>query len=496
VTQRGVWVGILLACVVGWLACGNEAPVMEEQYVSTIQGRSVSFEVRATDADIDPLDPAAHPLEFAVLDGPVNGAVIVDLEDVHYTTEHGAYVEVTYTPADGFLGTDYIVMTAVDPFGEAASGTTTIRIDVESRENVGLLSGSWSTDFTFGLQTSPVTATRTRLQEVYRVGGLTVKGTAMWVMETPGGVKTITFDVLRFEADVALGLFDISSTVEFEPDRPEVFDYWLNRVDFSLEGLSLIHTLYLTTPQTQSYQSLYLSGSAGAFTLSNTTRFEVDEDCGFLYSQNDTALSGSWCDLRVRAGLSMTSEGFEKATLWIYSLPVPSWAWLPLDVTLDFGLTYELEEKSFAATIDWRPAWIDCLRLYSELVIGGAHDLAIGGLSIYGVVLECSLPGSIRVRSATALDENKNGTMTGQIDCFEMFTISGPLMSCCGLAGTFSTSTYFQHASTQLFDWGMTNFGFSLSLHENFSIEAETVIRSGELGDPTWDFSFGWTARW
>jgi len=494
--QRGTWLGILLVCVVGWIACGNAIPVMEDQYVSTIQGRAVSFVLRATDEDIDPLDSTAHELEFVILEGPFHGALIADLDDVEYEPEYAAYVEVAYMPADGFYGTDYIVVTAVDPFGEAASGTTTIQIDVASREGVGLLSGSWDTDFTFGLQTSPVTATRTRLQEVYRVGGLTVTGTAMWVMETPGGLRTITFDVLQFEANLALGLFTLASTVEFEPDRPKVFDYWLNTVRFSLEGLSLVHTLYLTTPQTQSYQSLFFSGSAGAFTLSNTTRFELDADCGYLFSQNDTAVSVTWCDLRARAGLSMTSSGFEKATLWVYGLPVPSWAWLPLGVTLDFGLTYELEEKSLAATIDWKPAWIDCLKVYGELTIGGTNDTAIQGLSIYGVVLECTLPGSIRVRSATALHAAKNGTMTGQIDYFEMVTISGPLMSCCGLPGTFSTSTYFQRASTQLFDWGMTNFRFGLSLTEGFSIETEAVIRSGELGDPTWEFSFGWTVRW
>ena len=69
----------------------------------------------AEDEDIDPNVPSGHPMRFVILDGPTHGVLIGDITDVKYRPEHVAYVELTYVPAEGFVGTDVIVLTVIDP---------------------------------------------------------------------------------------------------------------------------------------------------------------------------------------------------------------------------------------------------------------------------------------------------------------------------------------------------------------------------------------------
>jgi hypothetical protein len=57
-------------------------------------------------------------------------------------------------------------------------------------------------------------------------------------------------------------------------------------------------------------------------------------------------------------------------------------------------------------------------------------------------------------------------------------------------------ATYFQAGSDRLFDWGMTTGRFDLALNDQVDADFELVLRSGELGDPTVELSFGWTVRW
>ena len=152
---------------------------------------------------------------------------------------HDALVEVTYVPATGFVGTDYVTITVIDPFDETASGTMMIQIDVEEQRLVGLLSGSWDTSLTFNVQTFGFTAFRTRLTEVYRIGRLVGKGTAVWKYGTTDKI----FDSLRFQADFPLGdVIKVSSTLAFDPNGSTLFDYWSTTTSFSLFDTSFNHT--------------------------------------------------------------------------------------------------------------------------------------------------------------------------------------------------------------------------------------------------------------
>ena len=121
--------------------------------------------------------------------------------------------------------------------------------------------------------------------------------------------------------------------------------------------------------------------------------------------------------------------------------------------------------------------------------------MEIQGVSIYGVKVEWDI-GGVTVVSATSFDPLKNSSVTGQTDYFEVLRMSGTLMGCCGVPGTWRIATYFHDDSAQLFDWGMLTVGFDLALNDYVSTNLDLVFRSGELGDPKAELSFGWTVRW
>jgi hypothetical protein len=491
-TLRGLLVAGLLATLLGCVVFGNTAPTMEDQYVTTVQDTAVTFTVRTQDEDIDPLNPGGHPMRFVILDGPAHGVLIGDLTEIRYAGPHDALVEVTYVPAGGFIGTDYVTITVIDPFDETASGTTTIRIDVESARLVGLLSGSWDTSLTFNVQTFSVTAFRTKLTEVYRIGQFVVKGIANWKFDTSG----LIFDSLRFQADFPLGyLIKVNSTLAFDP-KNALFDYWGTTTSFSLFDISFNHTFYLTDPQTDSYQAITAWGTVGDVRYSSTVTFDMNEEYGFCFSRENLTLSWMWCDLQVSSTVSITNEGFQSATLSASDYPIPGLVVPGFGLYLDLSLTFTPTSKILTPTFRLKTAWIDCIQILTTLETSGDPDTSIDGFSIYGIKLKQALGDGITIQMATSFDDAKNSSVTGQSDYFELFLLSGRTTSCCGVPGTWSVATYFACSSTQLFDWGMTLFKLDMGLSDQFSASTQIAIRSGTFTEPTLELTLGWTARW
>jgi len=476
-------------------AAGNVPPTMEDQYVTTVENTPVTFDLRAQDEDIDPTDPEGHPLRFVLLDGPNHGILIGDLGEVRYEGPHDAVVELTYVPAAGFVGTDVATIAAYDPFDETASGTVTIQIDVTARRAAGILSGNWTMRATWESQSGSFTAFSMQLTEVYRIGALTMKGVAQVRKALVGGVKQIVFDALRFDGDLKIGTVSLASTLSFDPNAPstaELFDSWRTTVGFAVQGVSFRHTFYLTRPVTSSYQTLYAQASAGGLSFTWTSRFDVNDACGFEFSRNDTVIRWSRCELDLLATFAVTCDGFEQVRLSFTDLPISQY--LP-GLALGAGLTFTADAKTLTMGLSWRPMALGCLRLYGQLNVGGTRDAELEGFTIYGVRMECDI-GGVKLVSATSLDPVKNSSVTGQTDYFEVLRASGRLTGCCGVAGSWGLATYFYKDSTQLFDWGMTTGAFDLALDEHLSANVGLVMRSGELGDPRVELSFGWTVRW
>jgi len=490
---RGISGVGLLVMLLGCVAFGNVVPTMEDQYVTTVQDTAVTFTLRAQDEDIDPLDPGGHPMRFVILDGPTHEVLIGDLAEIRYVGPHDALVEVTYVPATGFVGIDYVTITVIDPFDETASGTTTIQIVVERERRIGSFSGSWDTSLTFNVQTFSVTAFRTRLTEVYRIGQFVVKGIANWRY----GTADLIFDSLRFQANFPLGdAIKVSSTLACDPEAGKLFDYWRMTTSFSLFDISFNHTFYLTKPQADSYQAITAWGNVGDVRYSNTVTFDMVDGCGFCFNREDLSLSWMWCDLQVRSTLSITDGGFQSITLSASDYPIPGFVAPNFGLYLDLALSFTPTSKMLTPTFKLKTAWIDCIQLLTELDTSGDPDTSINGFSIYGIKLKQALGDGITIQMATSFDSAKNSSVTGQSDYFELFLLSGTTTSCCGVPGTWSVATYFACSSAELFDWGMTLLKLNMGLTNEFSASTEIAIRSGTFGDPTLELTFGWTARW
>lgn len=491
--RRAIAIGAICA---GWAvgAVGNTPPVMEDRYYATYQGQAVTIEMVAEDLDINPMVPGDHPLTFSIIDGPELGLLVGDLRQVAYRSPHEAVVEMVYIPADGVVGTEVITFIARDPLGETALGVVTISILPGEQRSRGVLSGIWTTRMTYNAQTQSFTALTTQYTQVYRVESLTLKGIADVRMESVGGVKTMVFDSLRFEADLSLSGVDHISTLRFDPkSAPGFFDSWLASTRFSLGDVSFSHLFLFRESLTDSYQSLLISGVSGAVRLSNLTRLELVAGCGFQFSRNTTSLMWKWCDIDWRAVLVMQCSGFGSFTVQANDVPVPiSTPWGDT-VTASAELVFDLDEgKSFSAELHWRPLRLGCVQLYTDLT-----DIA--DPTIYGFRIECDIPGefgSIRLVSATSFDPLYNARVTGQSDYFELLRLSGPLQSCCTPPGSWSMATYFYDGASTLFDWGMTIFRIDVRVAAQFDFLFETILRSGEFGDPPLELMVGWTTRW
>ncbi len=489
--------GLVAAFAFVIAASASDRPVVDDVYVTARQDTPQTFVLAAEDPAIDPLHPGAHALRFVLLDGPAHGVLSGDLAGVAIEPPHEARTTLTYVPAVGYVGRDAMTAVAVDGLGNT-SEPATVEVDVVAVRPAGLLAGAWDAEWTINVQSAAITAFTQRLTEVYRIGTLVLKGIAEFQMESTGGPMAVQFDALRFESEAAVGVVRAKATLAFDPKESpasELFDYFLTNVSADLFGVSLAHTLFLTRPRTESYQMLTVGGAVGDVVLSNTARFDLGEDCGFTFSRDDLQATWSWCDAALRVTAGFTSTGFEAATVSALGIPVPQFSWLPGDVTADVAFTFRPTEKTVSVGIDWDPGAIGCLRVLGELASGaglGVVDHAV----LYGLVLECDVTPFVHVRSATSFDAAKNGAVTGQIDYFESFAVSGDLESCCDTPGTWSVVTYFRTASSQLFDWGMTVLKADIGISQHLSVRFDLALRSGELGDPVSEFTIGWTARW
>lgn len=504
---RGLWFIGLLLLGVSISGLANSVPTMADHYVSTLQSDPVTFEIRAEDEDIDPITPEAHVLTFSIVAGPVHGVLIGNLAQVAYRAPHMAAVEITYIPADGYVGTDFVTLSVTDPLGEMATGTTTIEIEVVARRSMGILTGNWNTEVTCNTQTGAITAFRTQFTEVYRVGNLTLKSIAAIQMETNAGVKEMVFKSLRFQGDYSIAGIDHTSALSFDPDTggADLFDYWLASTRFSLADVDFTHTLYLLNTQTDSYQALSVQAAIGSVSVVNTVRFDLDLSCGFSFASNNTTISWAWCDATLQAAIGFSCDGFEGLTLSANHIPLDGFNGILRGVTFNAAVTFEMDEKSLSASIDWSPTALGCIAVLAKLDLSGPGAGPVSGetissaIQIYGFRVECDIPsayGDVSFVSATSLDASYNSIVTGQTDYFEVLRLAGPLQVCCGYPGTWSIATYFHDASTMALDWGMTLVRADMAISDHFNFSLETVFRSGFFGDPTLELTVGWMVRW
>ena len=504
-TRRIVALLLLALLNSSLVVLANEPPSMRDEVVTTYRDTPVTFLVRASDPDIDPLHPDAHSLTFVLLDGPFHGVVAGDLTRVYYEDPHAAYVQLRYEPADGFVGDDHLVLTVSDPLHLTATGVTTIQMDVQPRMQ-GALSGSMEGRLTVNVQSGSVTAFANRLTEAYRLGPLTVQGTAEWrLFEHPSPAideTRVWFDALRFQADARLEWLSVNASlvleptpIQTQPTAMDFFDYGLVTTRFTLHDVSFTHTFYLDQQQANSYQNLAIRGSVAGVEYSSTTTLGMEPGCNFAFRSERATTEWMWCALWLQATLTLTETGFDEFTAKLDDYAIPGFGWTGGGLYFGVTLKFAVDEKTVTPALSLKTSWIDCVEVRGELVSSSLGGTSIDGVSVYGLRIEHTL-GGVSLESSTSFDPGKNATMTGQVDYFELLRISGTISSCCGSGGTWSIATYFQNDHAAIMGWGMTVAKADVMLGQNVSASLQMTCRTGGFGDPKLELTFGGRVRW
>ncbi len=362
-------------------------------------------------------------------------------------------------------------------------------------EGMGSVSGSWYTALTFNVQSAAASALNARLTEVYRVNRLTLQGIAVWKFES----GEMDFDAVTFKAGCPMGkVINIESTLVFDPNASApngVFDYWRTTTRFTLPGISFVHTLYITEPQTVSYQALTVRGKIGEVSVVNVTRFDMNVGHGLWFTSNLLQLGWRWYRMPVGAGLNFNTRGVQSFTIWASGCAIPGLVTDKMRLYLDLSVAFAVDKKTITPTLKLKTPWFGCVKLLSELTAGRGGPLSIDGMSIYGIEFMYRFPDGTIIKEAASLDSDKNSTITGQSDYWELVLISGESQSCCW-DGNWSLATYFQATGTTLFDWGMTVFKWNMGLRDQLDLFTEITVRSSTFEGPILEGIIGGTLRW
>ncbi len=493
-TRYAVGLALILV-LVGPVAWANTPPLAEGSSVITFEGAPVSVELRAHDPDIDPLNPGAHPLRFVLVDGPSHGALIGDLGDVRYEAPAHAVVGLTYVPVPGFVGTDRILFAVFDP--HEATSVAAVQITVSRPSPPPEVSGQWEAGMTWLPETGELAALATTGTVAYRVGGLLLKGRASFRQVDLGGGKQVVLERVWLEGDVRGEGITLSSVLAFRPQAVNPFDYLTAAVRFSLGGVAVHPGFHLTLPLASSFGTLRVQGTVGPVGITHAVRFNLDPGGAFTLARSETVASWQWCNLNLSASFLFTKSGFGSFQFSLGGVPLSELlpGYLP-GLILDIRTTYTVEGKEVQASVNWRPPWEGCIRLFGGLGLGGPGDLTIQGAALYGLRIECLL-GNVRFVSATSFLPERNSLITGQTDYWEVVRVSGILPGCCAkVPGSWSFSTYFYASGTQLFGWGMTTAALDLWPYDALNVGIKVVLRSGELGDPRSEVAFAFAHRW
>jgi hypothetical protein len=455
------------------------------------------FTLRAEDPDIDPADPTAHPMTFAVISGPEHGVLLGDLSEVDYEPPNDAFVWDSYQPAQGFLGRDELVVLATDPFG--ASSTAVIAIDVVAEVLEDSLSGDWETWVSFNVQSTSMTAFRSKATLTYRIGSVVAEAVGTLEYSAFGPAPGPEFKSLTLSASLPLlQLGALESTLVLDPLADPSFDFLLTNATIALGGLSLTYLGYLDAVQTLSYSQVTVRATVCDARIESVTRFaEETLGCGTAFDLQTVAVDWNWCGVKLRGSLTLEcGVGFGGFAFEVERLPVlgvsSDTAWLYLDAALRYA-TGE-EGKAFDASLGLSLPSFACVEMLTELVMDG--PLRFDGLSVYGVRIRQTLAGGAEIRSDTSFVTAKNAQVTGYSDYFEALLLSGPMPTCCGGPGEWLVATYFNATDTTLFDWGMTMVLLDIGLGDHLRWTAQVVFRSGFFGDPVAEFTIGWKASW
>jgi hypothetical protein len=200
------------------------------------------------------------------------------------------------------------------------------------------------------------------------------------------------------------------------------------------------------------------------------------------------------CADDIKASVYFTCDGFESLSFEVAGIRT-NLPWLCLDATL----TFQLQTKSLVLVPHLSLGQLACLNVYAGFVTGAGDNAPIGGISLYGLELSCTL-GSVTFRDLSVLDPSRYAITTpayGSViesivdaidqgheyypDYWEMLLIDIPLTSCCGGSSHAVIYTYFSQGSSSLFGWAMTSIEASVAFTERLEMRGGMEISA--VGD-------------
>lgn len=472
-----IWaVGIGLWVLSSFFEPGQAAPPQAMDIsTSTFQDTPVEIVLSATDEDIVPAIPAAHPLVFSIIKPPANGELRGNLQDVIYEAPHKAMVRMIYVPRPGFLGRDSFVYSVTDPFG--FFDTATVWIDVVRPPVPPSLSGFWRVRSIFGL--TGITALSASSAVFYTVDFLRFAVSSSWSLEG--------WDSLCLSASFPLGnIAQFQSDLSFDPEIP-AFTSWQADTRFSWAGFNFTHAISFDGTEASSSQ-LSFHGLLNGVSFSGSLEF------GFLRAEfRSLSLSASFtwprCEIALTASFRFRKAGFDCFSLGIRGIPLAPLMGPGLGIYMGIDIELTLEKKEVSLTFYSETYWACCVRALAKVESVGA---TLTGINTYGFEIRATLPRGIELWFAASVDPAKNSEVTGYAEYFEVWMLSGPVVPCCGTVGRWQLATYFGE-NGGLFGWGQTRTVLDFGLTNLTRGSVEVIVRHG---NPVWELKACIMACW
>jgi hypothetical protein len=309
-----------------------------------------------------------------------------------------------------------------------------------------------------------------------------------------GTFDSSVFDSLTFTFSGAVGEIPLNSVVSFNPSTLS-FTSWQTTASVNLLGVAMTDLLYIASTQSDSYNQIKISGAVDTFSLDATTKFGM---CPVEFWESTICANWDWplCSIPLSACVSFTDTvGFESFTLSAVGIPIFR-DFFGFEGGLDITIEFTPTEKTLTPNLTFQTDWVICpeFTLYGEVVLDDSH-VNIQGFSIYGAKVECPI-GDATFRVAESFVDDKNSTIIGKDDYFELFGIDVPLASCCGTPGEIVGNVYFERPpapSGALFGVGLLEVSFNLQFSPHFATEFDL---SFQPTSPYWDITVTLRALW
>jgi len=286
------------------------------------------------------------------------------------------------------------------------------------------------------------------------------------------------------------GPFWIRSVCVFDPDVG--FSYLNANTRFEFLDLKLGNYAFLSRDPSFSYDQWTAKWTAGDVALSGVWRTGL---CPLTFQRAQVA--GQWyvseCDLfmDVRTAFS-GSTGFDSLTATARFSRVPFLSNDIVETELRLTLRFEVDRKELTPMLRMRAGRVNaCMTPYVR-TISGASTFSLDGFELYGWVVECALDDDVEVRVATSLDPASNRELTGETDYWEAWELRGAVPGCCDREMRWGLSTYFENATSALFDWGLTTVWAEIPLGDRLRARIGGEFRSSE---PRWLIRGGFELR-